>query len=590
MTNHIKLNPHHDDNTTVTKKTSSIFQTLVSITSCLALLFFFSFYFIKIHLVSYEAFNSNSLNSGITTNFLGMYIDQSDHQWKVYRSNIPILLIVNIIYILISNYIKSIKNTNAHISFLFLSGIIYVTILHGQRILYLLTILIVYYYMLNIFLPYKNLYFIFIWVYPCIFKPLSEIYDGFNFFVSEFEFELLPWNASYNLVLLRMISFGYEKYYSHQKEINNKIIVSDENDLININNKKTSSLISHCYLCYKNFLNNNPVQCQKFYSENVLPFSATSTQNLFTIFHFLSYCFYIPLYFSGPIILYNSFIFQISFRANTTFKETTIRNAYYAIKVVILIITMELLNHFLFLNALLTNPNNNLYHSLIDDRSLFFCSGFYYLLFIWLKFSVIWKFSRLFSLLDSIVTEENMNRCVFNNFCFEDFWREWHRSFNQWLIKYIYVPLGGKHYKIISIWIIFTFVALWHDIQFNLLVWAWGICFALIPEIIFKNLYNKKLKHYPLFRIIKYFVCAIYIILLVVTNLIGFGMGQSGFKANLGSLWKGIDIWFLYDIRYIFFGFIFFVTVQMKIREHEEISLIIDKLEYNKYLTKEETK
>jgi len=37
-------------------------------------------------------------------------------------------------------------------------------------------------------------------------------------------------------------------------------------------------------------------------------------------------------------------------------------------------------------------------------------------------------------------------------------------------------------------------VAIWHDITIDLLVWAWLICAALIPEIIIKT-WAAKQKH-----------------------------------------------------------------------------------------------
>jgi len=52
------------------------------------------------------------------------------------------------------------------------------------------------------------------------------------------------------------------------------------------------------------------------------------------------------------------------------------------------------------------------------------------LVFIWLKFLTIWRLARSAALLDGIDSPENMNRCLFNNHCFEGFWRSWHRGFN----------------------------------------------------------------------------------------------------------------------------------------------------------------
>ena len=133
----------------------------------------------------------------------------------------------------------------------------------------------------------------------------------------------------------------------------------------------------------------------------------------------------------------------------------------------------------------------------------------YELQFLWNKFVVIWRIPRTWALFDDIESPENMNRCMMNNNCFEGFWRGWHRGFNvkfelniiynlilfiikQWLIRYIFVPLGGSKFKLFNIWAVFTYVALWHDFDLNLLIWAWFVCFALISEIMIKGFFNSK--------------------------------------------------------------------------------------------------
>lgn len=35
-----------------------------------------------------------------------------------------------------------------------------------------------------------------------------------------------------------------------------------------------------------------------------------------------------------------------------------------------------------------------------------------------------------------------MSRWMTDNYTLRGFWRGWHCSFNRWLIRYIYVPLG----------------------------------------------------------------------------------------------------------------------------------------------------
>ena len=144
-----------------------------------------------------------------------------------------------------------------------------------------------------------------------------------------------------------------------------------------------------------------------------------------------------------------------------------------------------------------------------------------------MKYDVIWKISRLWGWMDGILCEENINRCVYNNYSFEGFWRQWHRSFNIWLIRYMYIPMGGSKTKFINTFIIFSFVALWHEVKLHLLIWAWTIYITLIPEMLIKRYFNKKekkhLTNYFWFRYLRALVCSLDILLMVISNLCGYG-------------------------------------------------------------------
>ena len=65
-------------------------------------------------------------------------------------------------------------------------------------------------------------------------------------------------------------------------------------------------------------------------------------------------------------------------------------------------------------------------------------------------------------------------RCVMNMYSTRQFWRAWHRSFNQWIVRYMYIPLGGRRFQLLSVILIFNFVAVWHEVEFQLLFWAWA--------------------------------------------------------------------------------------------------------------------
>ena len=111
-----------------------------------------------------------------------------------------------------------------------------------------------------------------------------------------------------------------------------------------------------------------------------------------------------------------------------------------------------------------------------------------------------WRFFRLWALAGGIDPPENMVRCMANNYSTLGFWRSWHRSYNLWITRYfyfffpsafidkstsryIYIPLGGSQRVILNSLVVFSFVALWHDLSFKLLAWGWLVCLFILPEL-----------------------------------------------------------------------------------------------------------
>ena len=150
-----------------------------------------------------------------------------------------------------------------------------------------------------------------------------------------------------------------------------------------------------------------------------------------------------------------------------------------------------------------------------------------FLYFIFLKFSVIWKTARLWSLYYGVDVIDNMKRCMFNTYGFERFWRMWHRGFNHWLIRYLYVPLGGNT-NLFSVFSVIIFVAFWHDHTVKIVLWALILVLFMIPELAIKAFFRRKyshLFHNYWFKYVCAFACAFYIQVICLCNLIGFGYG-----------------------------------------------------------------
>lgn len=58
-----------------------------------------------------------------------------------------------------------------------------------------------------------------------------------------------------------------------------------------------------------------------------------------------------------------------------------------------------------------------------------------------------------------------------------EFWNRWHMSLNQWLIEYIYIPLGGNRKgtirKYLNVMVVFFLSGLWHGASWHFI--AWGV-------------------------------------------------------------------------------------------------------------------
>lgn len=192
---------------------------------------------------------------------------------------------------------------------------------------------------------------------------------------------------------------------------------------------------------------------------------------------YLSYMCYAPLFICGPVITFNDYMYQMKYNKFRKFpiKETLV----YALHSLFLALLLELLLHLVHIYAIydtrswvLLKPRHILSVLIMNFISL------------WLKLAVIWRFFRLWAALDNIFTVENTGYPQFSLYSISKLWKQWHRSFNKWCVRYIYIPLGGSEYSILNIWVIFSFVGLWHNFQDNVLQFGWINCILILLEII----------------------------------------------------------------------------------------------------------
>ena len=265
-----------------------------------------------------------------------------------------------------------------------------------------------------------------------------------------------------------------------------------------------------------------------------------------SIYNYFSYIVYPPLYMAGPIMSFNSFM------KNSKKPQYSENPITYGMRWIFCFVLLEYLTHEYPYFAVI---RSGLFSSLNIQEVV--VVAYVTLKMMWMKFLLIWRFFRLWALADGTLAPENMLRCMSNNYSLETFWKGWHASFNKWLVRYMYKPMGGRENRYIAVWPIFLFVALWHDIEMKLVVWGGLNSFFYVLEIWAQKICQSKLMQGlpgSVFHTVCILSASTYVIVLILVNLIGYAVGMGGIKDILSKLltWEGIKIlcvcyYFLYQ-------------------------------------------
>eukprot|EP01095_Lingulamoeba_sp_RSL-Kostka_P015334 TRINITY_DN7011_c0_g1_i1.p1 TRINITY_DN7011_c0_g1~~TRINITY_DN7011_c0_g1_i1.p1 ORF type:complete len:559 (+),score=55.03 TRINITY_DN7011_c0_g1_i1:33-1709(+) len=479
-------------------------------------LMFMTFLTVFVPIFIYGYYDSNErLNAPTRINMKGLYlgwvpnrlIDLSDHQWRNWRRNLP-LLSMAMISIVTLNYIvkrvliknqnddskkldhltsnsyfnfNQLKNQDLQVLYWTIVIFIFFFVIHKFTFLYLIIISIISFSISFIFKG-SNLNPILTWLFNLSILITSHYYSGYRLF-SYIGFDwidedrgMLDWDTYFKMGMLKLISYNMDYYWFCN------------NQTVQLSKKKMSDYT-------KRVITPLPHQCYSFK-------------------YFFLYIFYVPLYLAGPITSFNAFISYIAIpQKEYSPKQILIK----FIWIIIVTIGFEFMLHF---NYLYTYNITGLWINYTPRNILLI--GMWSMMFLYLKLLCIWRFFRVIALMDGVDTPENMLRCMANNYSFVGFWRGWHASFNKWTVRYLYVPLGGKKTQRYTLWLIFFFIGIWHDLWWEWICWALFNCIFFTCEIIITISYQKYLKKNKeniLFVILRNIVVVSNIILLLITNL-----------------------------------------------------------------------
>ena len=284
---------------------------------------------------------------------------------------------------------------------------------------------------------------------------------------------------------------------------------------------------------------------------------------------YLAYALYSPLYLAGPVITFNDYISQSRYPSPLL---TLRRTALYSIRLLLALVSMELLLHTIYAVAISKSSPEWSTYSPFQLAML----AYFNLHIVWQKLLVFWRFFRLWAMIDHVDPPENVVRCMSDNYSTLAFWRGWHRSYNRWIVRYIYIPLGGSGGKgasrtrgVLNMLAIFTFVAVWHDINLRLLAWGWLITLFVLPEVLATVAFPaKKWQGRPeVYRMICGVGAVFNILLMMAANLVGFAVGLDGLTGLLTGILRSQSGWafLLATCAALYVG----VQVMFEVREGE---------------------
>ena len=94
--------------------------------------------------------------------------------------------------------------------------------------------------------------------------------------------------------------------------------------------------------------------------------------------------------------------------------------------------------------------------------------------------------------------------------------------------RYMYIPLGGRSSRVLNIWLIFLFVAIWHDVEMKLIVWGLLNAGFYVLEVggrrFITSAFVRDNFSTNIIKMIGMFAAATYIIILVLVNLLGYSL------------------------------------------------------------------
>ncbi|XP_043917687.1 protein-cysteine N-palmitoyltransferase HHAT [Protopterus annectens] len=185
----------------------------------------------------------------------------------------------------------------------------------------------------------------------------------------------------------------------------------------------------------------------------------------------LAYLFYYPGFHNGPVLNFNEFSTQMQ-KKEQRVKKNDIATLMLGIARIFLWWWLaESMIHFMYMHAIHNNE------AILESVTFWTLGGLALaqVLFFYVKYLVLFGIPTMIIRLDGIEPPK-LPRCVSAMYSFTGLWRNFDVGLHRWLIRYIYIPLGGSQHGLpgmmFSTAMAFGFVFYWHGGHGYLFIWA----------------------------------------------------------------------------------------------------------------------
>lgn len=217
------------------------------------------------------------------------------------------------------------------------------------------------------------------------------------------------------------------------------------------------------------------MRCMSFALEN-----CERKDGNYNILELLKYNFYLPFFYFGPIMTFDKFYVQVN-RSDLTRKEREMWNISLQGAIHLgVIIVVDVLFHFMYI---LTIPTDMKLLKHLSDWALVGLA-YFNLVYDWVKAAVMFGVINTVSRLDHL-DPPKPPKCITLLYVFAE--THFDRGINDWLCKYVYDHLGGKHDNVVQELVAslctFGITIIWLGPCEVVLVWAFLNCFGLNFEL-----------------------------------------------------------------------------------------------------------